>query len=438
MKAITLNYDPRCEVYKREQTKGKPVWWIKYYLPNGVRMRRPCDKTQRAARQKMNIKHNQLLQGIFDEKDLKKLKDSPYVPVEQKRLSIDEALALYLELSATRKNIRTNYNDYYTTVRQFEFFQKIGRIYMDEIEPIDVQLMVNSLNQRGLAEATMHDYVAAVSKCFNWLIGMKQLDCSNPVTKTVSVPKKGGKARNRVPTDAEVLALITASRELKATYVYNSPIHEILLFLIFTGARLGEVLHAEWDDFDFENGVWYIRRKRECPTRYGLGWEPKRGKERDVPLFPEALGVLHQMPHLDTIGKVPIRDEAGKITGHEVYSNRFVFPKQVVRIVKKQRHVSYERVDSVKSAWGTVCKKAGVSDLRLHDLRRYFNTFLKNHCLFSAKEAGAYVGNTEEVNDRHYTTVDPQLLQLKIRRISLTETLGLSEENEEGKSVILN
>ena len=36
------------------------------------------------------------------------------------------------------------------------------------------------------------------------------------------------------------------------------PIIPLSQFLVSTGARLGEVVHAEWQDFDLKEGVWKI------------------------------------------------------------------------------------------------------------------------------------------------------------------------------------
>lgn len=423
MKALPLDYDPRCTLYKR-----KSSWWLKYYLPSGYRMRRSCDRNQQTAKQKLRIKQNQLLQGIFDDEDLTKLEGTVFYPKQDnaRRLTITEAVQLYLELSSARKEAKTQYDDAIATTNQFKFFQeKLERTYMDEIRPVDVQLLVSDMDKRGLSEATMCDYVACVSKCFNWLLNMKELDCDNPVTAMVSVPKKEGKVRDRVPTDLEIQRLFRAFDHITSPQSAKTPLYDIFSFLLFTGARLGECLHCEWQDFDFAHGIWKIQSKPRCPTRFGLGWKPKRDKYREVPLFPEALAVLQRMPHHETVGKVPVRDEQGRIVNHTSHAAHFVFPRQVVRRINGVRHVSYERVDSVKNSWGTLKKKANVDDLRLHDLRRYFNTFLKNHCLFSAKEAGAYVGNTDEVNDRHYTAINLGLLSEKIQQISLSEAIGI-------------
>ena len=67
----------------------------------------------------------------------------------------------------------------------------------------------------------------------------------------------------------------------------------MIRFILITGCRKGEAIHAEWSDFDLNQGIWRIREKSECPTIHFLGWKPKANKERDVYLLPEAVDLLN-------------------------------------------------------------------------------------------------------------------------------------------------
>ena len=128
---------------------------------------------------------------------------------------------------------------------------------------------------------------------------------------------------------------------------YNSPIVEIFRFISMTDARVGEVLHMEWGDFDEKNRIWAIRSKPHCPTFYGLGWKPKWDKWRQVPLFDDAIELLKCMPrHKKAYGTVPVRDEKKKIIGHEIYPANFVFPKKTVN--KKDGIIEYHRDNYIR------------------------------------------------------------------------------------------
>jgi integrase len=62
-----------------------------------------------------------------------------------------------------------------------------------------------------------------------------------------------------------------------------------LEFLILTAARTGEVLNAEWSEFDRENKVWTVPAKRMKATR-----------EHRVPLSPRAVEIIESLAQVKT------------------------------------------------------------------------------------------------------------------------------------------
>ncbi len=61
--------------------------------------------------------------------------------------------------------------------------------------------------------------------------------------------------------------------------------------------------------------------------------------------------------------------------------------------------------------------------LEVKDLRTYFNHTLKSKFGFSSKEAGAYIGNSEEVNNLHYTPVSFSQIRAKMGLLSFNDGL---------------
>ena len=243
----------------------------------------------------------------------------------------------------------------------------------------------------------------------------------NPV-KNVKIPKKMGVVRDRIPDQSEIQALLTADYEERSRYF--TPIQAIVKFLIFTGARVGEVLHAEWDDFDLDRGTWSIRIKPKCPTKDEVGWTPKWRKEREVRLFPQAIDVLKAQPQPpEVFGHVLVRDDSRKLLRKERVPARFVFPKSETRLENGIRREHYTRIDNLSRAWIALKANAGIQkNLQLKDLRTYFNTVvLIGACRFTNKEAGAYIGNSVVINMRHYEAVSHQVIEHKIKSISLSQ-----------------
>jgi hypothetical protein len=124
------------------------------------------------------------------------------------------------------------------------------------------------------------------------------------------------------------------------------------------------------------------------------------------------------MPRQDKVyGTVPVRGENSGIVGHKIYPANFVFPKKVVD--GKSGKIGYCRVNCIRNGWESLKKLARVENLQLRDLRTYFNHILKTNYNFTSKEAGAYIGNNEVVNELHNSPYHEPTIREKMRKLSL-------------------
>jgi hypothetical protein len=159
------------------------------------------------------------------------------------------------------------------------------------------------------------------------------------------------------------------------------------------------------------------------PHLLGLGWKPKWDKSRPVPLFDDAIELLESLPRRGEVyGTVPDRDESSKIVGHKNYPANFVFPKKVVD--GKSDKIGYCWVDRINDGWEALKKRTKVENLQLKDFRTYFNHVLKTNNNFTSKEAGAYIGNNEVVNELHYSPYHEPTIRDKMLKLHLKEAMG--------------
>jgi integrase len=117
-------------------------------------------------------------------------------------------------------------------------------------------------------------------------------------------------------------------------------------YLIYTGARKREVLDAKWVDIDWQEKSWRI------PFT-------KSGKVRHVPLSDGALEVL-----------LTLKNAADSIAVKGV-----AFPIDVWIFGNPKTSKPYV---SIFYSWDTARKLAGMPELRIHDLRHSFASFLVN------------------------------------------------------------
>lgn len=110
----------------------------------------------------------------------------------------------------------------------------------------------------------------------------------------------------------------------------NDLLRDFFLLALLTGARRANVQAMRWDDLDLDRGAWRIP-----------GSEAKAGETMVLPLVAPAVAIL-QTRHKASNGSPWVFPSFGK-SGHLV---------------------------EPKSAWKRICTNAGLSDVRIHDLRR--------------------------------------------------------------------
>jgi integrase len=135
--------------------------------------------------------------------------------------------------------------------------------------------------------------------------------------------------------------------------------------LLLTGARRGEVLGATWGQFDLESGIW---TKPSSHT--------KQKREHRVPLSAPARQLLATM-----------KAEAGR------EPSPYLFPAWPG---------GGEHLTEIRRSWESICKAAGISGVRLHDLRHTYASVLASSGL-SLPIIGALLGHTQPNTTARYS-----------------------------------
>jgi integrase len=144
------------------------------------------------------------------------------------------------------------------------------------------------------------------------------------------VAKNPEVAKERFLSPAEIAAVI------EALDAYGrAPAADCLRLIMLTGCRPGEARLATWSQFDAQPGFWI---KPSSHT--------KQRKEHKLPLSAPALQLI-----------ADVRACRG-----EVGADAYVFPGQKNGLPQQQ----------LRSCWGAVCEHAGLTDVRIYDLRHTF------------------------------------------------------------------
>lgn len=167
---------------------------------------------------------------------------------------------------------------------------------------------------------------------FNWAIETGHFKGENPFLRfgrrVVKFATEKARER-RLEGDEEARLLKHAEPHLAAC----------IICAIDTGLRHGEITHLQWKDV--------LTDRAGRPKAFFIrGEHSKTGKSRTVPIASQRLFAVLEMRKLGP-------------DGQEHKPDAFVFGNEVG-----------EQVDSIKTAWNGTCRRAGISGLNFHDLRR--------------------------------------------------------------------
>ena len=205
-----------------------------------------------------------------------------------------------------------------------------GHLHLDEISHLHAIKLLSDhrLTHKPASTNRVYDMLNTVFHlAIRWETGL----AANPL-KNVKRYKENNK-RERYLTEDEAKRLFEALESTKAPLL-----QAIVTMLLLTGARLSEVLDAQWKDFDTVARLWTIEFNKSGKTRY-------------VPLSDAAVQLIENLPRIEGC------------------------PYSFANPQTKQPYTS------IHYAWDTVRKRAGLADLRIHDLRHSFASFLINGVL---------------------------------------------------------
>lgn len=215
------------------------------------------------------------------------------------------------------------------TIMRLHLVPRWGRQRLDEIKAQDVGKWLAEKTDEGMMLATAEKLRVMMGRSFELGRRWGIAGCTNNPTRGIQRPKFDNK-RERFLTADEAGRLLKAAGES-----LNLQLRPIVALLLLTGARVSELLQAEWRNVDLTRRAWLI------PVS-------KTGKSRYVPLSQAAIDIIDQLPRFEGC------------------------PWLIPNPETKLPYVT------IKHSWQTARKAARLNDLRIHDLRHSAASFMIN------------------------------------------------------------
>jgi integrase len=242
-------------------------------------------------------------------------------------------------------NRRPSTRQDYTAIIKHDIKPALGRKQVAAVATEDIEKLHREVSKRG-APYRANRVVAVASRMFTFAI-KKKMRTDNPCR---GIERNHEAKRKRYLKPDELARLVRALAEHE-----DKEAADIVRLLMLTGARKGEVLGAKWDQFDFDTGVW---TKPASAT--------KQNKEHEAPLNKPALQLV-----------LELRKRRGE--------SEFLFPGRL----DAKTHRS-----GLKQDWARLCKAAGITGLRMHDLRHSYASALVSSG-FSLPVIGELLGHAD-------------------------------------------
>lgn len=235
-------------------------------------------------------------------------------------LTLDELHHIYMERHALTRNRRPE-----NAQSNYRLYLSIwGNKKLSEIKRSEVQTHIAKL-ARDISPATANIALSLLRAIFNRAIDWELFPDKNPTANIAKYPEV---SRDRFLYGDELKRFLEAIPTLE-----SQTMQDFFMMLLATGARKSNVLSMRWADINLNDAVWRVP-------------DTKNGEPYQVALTSVSLEILNRRKF--------------------EHNSEWVFPAE-----SKTGHLQ-----EPKKAWAKILEIAKIDNLRIHDLRRTFGSFM--------------------------------------------------------------
>jgi integrase len=318
-------------VFRVERARG-PTWYAKYRLPDG----RQVQKRIGPAWTERGRPHAGYFTKRLAEDWLRQVLDEARRGVlpgmVQTGATFADAAAEWLRYVEQDRLRKASTVATYRSLLRSQILPTFGSSPLESITPAMVERWVGSIDRTPATRVKALAMVHGIFKRAMKVWGLPR----NPVVDVEKPPlPRGGHIEVFSPEEVWALVRAAASEQDAA----------IFLTAAFTGLRRGELVALRWRDVDFTGSVIRVR----ASYHEGVLSTPKSGKVRSMPMAPEVAKALARLGNRED----------------------FVSDDDLVFIGD---YGSYVDASALRRRYAAAIKRAGLRQLRFHDLRHTFGT----------------------------------------------------------------
>jgi integrase len=267
---------------------------------------------------------------------------------EAGRLTLGEYLDRWLN-DCVRGTVRQRTWERYEQILRVHIKPTLGRVRLRALTAAHVRGLYKEKLNAGLAQRTVQYVHTTLRKALKDAVTDGLIPRN--VTDGIKAPRPEKKEIHALSPD-QARTFLEAARGDRFEALYVLAVH--------CGLREGELLGLRWDDVDLKAGKLSVRRTLS-ETRTGHVFEPpKNGKGRSIRLTTGTVEALRS--HRKR------QNEERLVLGSKWQDHDLVFPSQ--------RGTTMNAKNLTSRTFKPILKRAGLPDIRLHDLRHTCATLL--------------------------------------------------------------
>ncbi|WP_306589574.1 site-specific integrase [Geothrix sp. 21YS21S-4] len=322
------------------------------------------------ARKKAQKIRLQILEGEDPHKKLTEQRDAP---------TVNELANRFLEEHVETKTKATTQRQYREAIARF-IVPELGKRLVRDLEPGDIAKLHHSIRATPYQANRV---LAVMSK----MLKMAELwgyrpQASNPC---FYIQKFKEHSRERFLSAAELRRLAEVLTTMEKTKEQSLFAIAAIRLLMFTGARLNEILRLQWDEVDLESGVLRLK-------------DSKTGAKA-VFLNKPAVAVVETLPQMLNNPYVIAGDKEGT------------------------------NLVNLEKPWDAIREKAKILGVRIHDLRHTFASYAAQGGM-SLEMIGALLGHSQASTTKRYAHLANSQHRSNSERVALALETALKSEPE--------
>ena len=319
----------------REKPKDSGVWWV-FINHHGQRKSKRVGDYNNAVESAKKIQAKLTLNEFDIKTDEKKVMPT-----------FKEYSTCWLEDYVKALRRFTTYQRYKEVLTKYVYPTLAGKP-IDEIKRAEIRNLILKQRKAGSSKSTICIIRDVISGTMNYAVD-EELIPGNPVTGILKrLQLERDKQIQIEPLNEQEVHLV-----LETTLKHFREQYEFFLCAFRTGMRLGEILALKWGDIDFNQK--FIRVERSF--KRGRIEKTKTGKIRRVDMSDQLVFAFRQL--LNERKKEALKQGLGEPV-------EFIFHRNEKPIAQ----------NSIRNIWKRILKKAGIREMRLHDIRHTFASLL--------------------------------------------------------------